>query len=89
MDVPRLEVPRLELQLPADARATVTQDPSHACDLHHSLQQHWILKPLSEARDQTRILMDTSRGRNLLSHNGNSFSLHVRVAVTLSAYLGW
>ena len=25
------------------------------------LMQHWILKPLSEARDQTRILMDISQ----------------------------
>ena len=31
------------------------------CDLHHSSQQRQILKPLSEARDQTHILMDTSR----------------------------
>ena len=37
-------------------------------------QQHWILDPLSEARDQTRILMDTSRVLNSLSHNGNSGS---------------
>ena len=28
--------------------------------LHHSSQQHWILNPVSEARDRTRILMDTS-----------------------------
>ena len=27
---------------------------------HHSSCQRWILKPLSEARDQTHILMDTS-----------------------------
>ena len=26
-------------------------DPSSICDLHCSLQQHWILNPLSEARD--------------------------------------
>ena len=29
-------------------------------DLCCSLRQHWILNPLSEARDQTDILMDTS-----------------------------
>ena len=29
-------------------------------DLHHSSQQHQILNPLSEARDQTFILMDAS-----------------------------
>ena len=40
--------------------------------LHRSLQQHQILNPLSEARDQACILMDTSRVLNLLSHNRNS-----------------
>ena len=29
-------------------------------DLHHSSYQCWILNPLSEARDQTHVLMDTS-----------------------------
>ena len=60
MQVPRLVV-KLELQLLAFATATTTPDPSHlVCDLHHSLWQHWILNPLSEARDQSHILMDTS-----------------------------
>ena len=31
------------------------------CNLHGNARQHQILNPLSEARDQTRILMDTSR----------------------------
>ena len=35
-------------------------DPSHACDLHHSSQQHQILNPLIEPRNWTCILMDTS-----------------------------
>ena len=56
-----LEVPRLgvksELLLPACARATATQDPSHTCNLHHSSQQCQILNPLSEARDRTCNLM--------------------------------
>ena len=34
-----------------------------------------ILNPLSEARDQTRILTGTSRILNALSHNGNSLLL--------------
>jgi len=31
----------------------------HICNLHHSSWQHWVLNPLSEARDRTCILMDT------------------------------
>ena len=41
--------------------ATATQDTSHDCNLHHSLWQHWILNPLSKARDQTYVLMDASQ----------------------------
>ena len=58
-EVPRLGV-ELELQLPAYTTATATRDLSHVCDLHHSSQQRRILNPLSEARDRTRNLMDTS-----------------------------
>ena len=36
------------------------QDLSHICDLHRSSQQHQILDPLSDARDRTHILMDSS-----------------------------
>ena len=62
MEVPRLGV-KSELELPAYTTATATWNPSHVCDLHHSSQQPWILNPLSKARDQTRILMDTSQVR--------------------------
>ena len=58
MEVPRLGV-QSELQLLAYARATAMQDPSHICSLYHSSQQHRILNPLSKARDQTCILIDT------------------------------
>ena len=58
------EVPSLgvesELQVPAYTTATATQNPIHVCNLHHSSQKRWITDPLSEARDQTRTLMDTS-----------------------------
>ena len=40
-------------------------------DLHHSSLQRWILNPLIQARDQTRILVDTSQVPNLLRHNRN------------------
>ena len=60
MEVPRLEV-KLELQLLAYTTATAMQDLCCFCDLPHSLGQLWIPDPLSEARDQTHILMDTSQ----------------------------
>ena len=37
----------------------------------HSLRQCWILNPLIEASDRSRILKD-QQGELLLSHNGNS-----------------
>ena len=40
--------------------ATATKDLSHICDLHHSSWQHQIPDLLSKARDQIRLLMDTS-----------------------------
>ena len=60
MKVPRLGV-ESELQLPAYTTATATQDPSLVFDLYHSSRQRQILNPLSEARDRTRVLMDTSQ----------------------------
>ena len=36
-------------------------DLSLSCNLYHILWQHGILNPLSGARDQTCILMDTSQ----------------------------
>ena len=71
IEVPRLGV-ELELQLPAYATATAMTDRNHLCDLRPSLQQHWILNPLSKARDQTQVLMDTSWVLNPQRHNGNS-----------------
>ena len=60
-----MEVPSLgaesELQLPATA--TATGDLTCICNLHHSSWQFWILNPLSEARDGTQILMNTSQIR--------------------------
>ena len=62
MEVARLGV-QSELQLPAYTTATAAGDPSHVCDLHHSSRRCQIPDPLSEARDQTHILMDTRRIR--------------------------
>jgi len=71
MEVPRLGV-ETELQLPAYATATAKRDLSYVCNLHHSSRQSQIPNPLSEARDQTCLLMDTSQVCNLLSHKGNA-----------------
>ena len=60
MEVPKLGV-ELELQLPAYTTATAMPDLSCVCDLHHSSWQRRILNPLSGARDQNCILMDTSQ----------------------------
>ena len=67
MEISRLRV-ESELQLPAyttaTAIATATPDPSCLCNLYHSSPQQQILNPLSEARYQTLILMDTSQVRS-------------------------
>jgi len=51
----------VESELQLLAYATATPDPSPVCNLRHSLQQHPILNPLSEARDPTCILTDNIR----------------------------
>ena len=61
-----MEIPRLEVELAPGLHHI------HTCNLHHSSRQHWILNPLSEARDGNSILMDSSRVLNLPSHNRNS-----------------
>ena len=43
-----------------------TLDPNCICDLCRNLWQCWILNPLSEVRDQTRILTDTMSGHTLM-----------------------
>ena len=63
---------KLELELSAYTTDTAMPDPSHIHDLFHSLWQHQILSPLSKARDQDCIFMDTNQVLNPLSHNGNS-----------------
>ena len=60
MEVSRLVV-ELELQPLAYTIATETWDLSHICNLHHGSWQYQIFNPLSEARDQTRVLMVTSQ----------------------------
>ena len=54
-----------ELQLPAYRTVTAKWDLSHIHDPHHSSSQRQVLNPLSEDRDQTHILMDTSQQQEL------------------------
>ena len=61
MELARLGV-SLMLQLPAYTAATAMWDPSRLWDLCRRLQQCRILNPLSEARDGTRVLMETMSG---------------------------
>ena len=50
MEAPRVTA-ELELQLLATATCTAMQDPSCILDVPHSSLQHWMLNPLSKARD--------------------------------------
>ena len=58
MGVPRLVV---KFELLACAAAAAMPALSHVCNLYHSSGQHQILNPMGKARDQTCILMYTSR----------------------------
>ena len=52
------------------------QDPCHVYNLHHhSSQQCWIFNPLSNARDWTHILMDTSQIHFLCTTRGTPKSV--------------
>ena len=75
MDVPRL---RVELELQLLAYTTAVPDPNHIFNLGCSLWQGRMLHPMSKARDQTCILMDTSGVLSLLSQNGNSHSILIK-----------
>ena len=81
MEVLRLGV-ELELQLPACAAARAVREPSPVFGLHHSSQQRWILNPLSEARDWTCVLMDTSRACYRWATRGTSHNLFFKNGMT-------
>ena len=83
MEIPKLGA-ELELQLPAYATATAaaTWDRSHVCDLYHSSWQQWIFNPLSEARDWTHILMDTSQAHYRWATTGTSHTMFLNLLLT-------
>ena len=60
MEGPRLGV-ESQLQLPAYTTATAIRDPSCICNLYPSSWRRPIIDPLSKARYQTLVLMDTSQ----------------------------
>ena len=74
MEVPGRGV-KSELQPQVYTTAIATWDRSYICDLYWSLQQCWILNPLSRGRDQTCILIGwatvgaPANGKFLLSGN--------------------
>ena len=73
----------MELQLLAYTIATPVQDLSHVFDLNYRSQQHWILNPLSKARDWTHILMDTSRTHFRWATTGTPTYLHILFPLSL------
>ena len=86
MEVPKRLGVELELQLPAYATATAMPDLSHICDPHQSLWQHRILNPVSKARVQTFLLMDTVSGFLTYWATGNSKLLYLNYLHSLIYY---
>ena len=76
MEVLRLGL-KSELQLPAYTTAIATPDRNLAHYLCCRSQQHGMFNLMSEARDGTCILVDTSWVLNPLSQNGNSPPTHL------------
>ena len=63
-----------------------------AASLHHSLQQCQILNPLSEARDQTRNLMDTSQIHFHRATIGTPHFISIRCSLFWASFglvIGW
>ena len=81
-EVPRLGV-ELKLQLWAYTTAAAMWSLSRICNLCHSSWQCQILNPLSEAKDQTRVLMDTSRICYHSAMMGTSRNTYLEAAVHL------
>ena len=76
IDVPRLGVEsELKLRTRSQPQANTGSELHLGTMSQLSGRQLWILNPLNEAREQTRILVDTCWVLNLLSHNGNSNSV--------------
>ena len=84
MEVPTLVV-AAELELPAKATATATWDLSNVCNLHHSSWQCRMLNPLSEARDQTHVLMGS--GSLTSEPHGSSYTVGTPILCFLDPFI--
>ena len=69
-------------------RSSLARGPirAAAAGLCHSHSNTGSYNPLSEARDQTWIFMDTSRVRNPLSHNRNSLNLFLNAHTEMQQF---
>jgi len=85
MEVPRLGV-ELELQLPAYTTATATRGLNHVWNLHYSSRQLQILNPLSRARDQTCVLMDTGQVHYHWATRGTSCIVSFKCTINWLSY---
>ena len=65
-----------------------SQARDHICSCQPTPQpqKHWILNPLSEVRDWTRILMDTAWVHNPVNYNRNSL-LQIFYPLKMELYL--
>ena len=61
MEIPGLGV-KSQSKVLAYTTAIAMRDVIRICDLCLSMQQHWILNPLSKAGAQSHILMETKSG---------------------------
>ena len=85
MEVPRLGV-ESQIQLLACTTATATWDPNYVCKLHHSSWQQSIPEPLSEARDQTCIFIDTSQIHFLCTTMVTPYTIFIYLFICLFAF---
>ena len=92
MQVPRLGV-KSELQPLAYNTAMAMPDLSYICNLHCNLWQHQILNPLSEARDRTCVLKDTSQIRFHWATTGTplplTFNPSIHTSIPLLIFPFW
>ena len=76
----------IKLKPPACNTAMVMPDLSCICDLRHSSWQHWILNPLSKARDWTWVAMDASQIHFFCAMTGTPLFF---ILFLFFCFLGW